>query len=123
MEPIEFITPNKYKVFIKPRLTFGEYNQIKSAIKKEMKIEFGNISDPKDATKNMKLQPISVEALSGTNDIALKILVTKVTDSNDVDLGDPTTAIENMPIEDGDAVYEKINEITSNADVSKKKGI
>lgn len=124
MEPIEFVTPNNYKAYIKARLTFGEYNQIRSAVRKQMLIEFNaNVEDAKAAVKDVKIQPISLDSLSSTNEVAIKLLVTKITDAQGVDLGDPVTAIDNMPIEDGDAIYEKINEITAAAELSKKKGI
>ena len=46
-----------------------------------------------------------------------------MTDKDGKDLGDLAQAIDNMPIEDADAVVEKVNEITKAAELSKKKGI
>jgi hypothetical protein len=124
MEPIEFITPNKYKVLLKPQLTFGENNQIRSAVREQMLIEIK--ADPNKQTpaeEDIKMQPVSLASLMKANEIALKILVTKVFNNKDEDLGDPITAINNMPIVDGDAVMGKVDEITKRAEISKKKGI
>lgn len=124
MEPIEFITPGQYKVLIKPYLTYGEYKQIKQSIKDHIMVELSASGKAEDIkAEDVKFQPISLASILSSNDIALKILVKKVTDKDGKDLGDPAQAIDNMPIEDADAVVEKVNEITKAAELSKKKGI
>ena len=124
MEPIEFTTPGLYKVLIKPYLTYGEYKQIKQSIKDHIMVELSASGKAEDIkAEDVKFQPISLASILSSNDIALKILVKKVTDKDGKDLGDPPQAIDNMPIEDADAVVEKVNEITKAAELSKKKGI
>ncbi len=124
MEPIEFTTPGQYKVLIKPYLTYGEYKQIKQSIKDHIMVELSASGKAEDIkAEDVKFQPISLASILSSNDIALKILVKKVADKDGKDLGDPTQAIDNMPIEDADAVVEKVNEITKAAELSKKKGI
>lgn len=124
MDPIEFITPSQYKVLIKPHLTYGEYKQIKQSIKDHIMIELSASGKAEDIkAEDVKFQPISLASILSSNDIALKILVKKVSDKDGNDLGDPAQAIDNMPIEDADAIVEKVNEITKSAELSKKKGI
>lgn len=124
MEPIEFTTPGQYKVLIKPYLTYGEYKQIKQSIKDHIMVELSASGKAEDIkAEDVKFQPISLASILSSNDIALKILVKKVTDKDGKDLGDPVQAIDNMPIEDADAVVEKVNGITKAAELSKKKGI
>ena len=124
MEPIEFTTPGQYKVLIKPYLTYGEYKQIKQSIKDHIMVELSASGKAEDIkAEDVKFQPISLASILSSNDIALKILVKKVTDKDGKDLGDPAQAIDNMPIEDADAVVERVNEITKVAELSKKKGI
>lgn len=123
MEPIEFITPSNYKVLIKPQLTFGENNQIRASVREQMLLEIK--ADPNKnapSEEDIKMQPVSLASLMKANDIALKILVVKVFDDKGTDLGDPVGAINNMPIEDGDTVMTKINEITKKAELPQKKG-
>lgn len=112
MENIELTTPSGYKVTLKPNLNYGEYTQIQEMM--QAKATF----DPINKTGTV---PGSV--VGEANRKALEFLLIKVINPDGTEASSPVDAINNMPARDGILVRDKIDELTSDDGVSKKKGI
>ncbi len=115
MDPVEIITPSGYKVFLRSKLTFGEYRQIE-------KIQ-ASVYEIDSKTRNLKY---SATAIYDAEDYALKRLVQKIVDQDGKEyIGDSILEfIDTWDKPDGDFLYKKINEITAGSSLppqSKKK--
>lgn len=111
MEPVEIKTPSGYQVSIKPRLNYGQSVELKQTIlaKTQMNV------------KDKSLKDLPGDVLIETNKVALKFLVVKVINPDGTIAPDPVAAVYDMPVEDGEAVADKVDEITAQTDLSKKK--
>jgi hypothetical protein len=108
MNPIEFITPNGHKVYIKPRLTFGEIRALERIQVSRYEL------DP--VTKKIAYNGSSVY---DAEDYAFKCLVTKIIDKEGKEFtNDLLLVVNTWEKDDGDFVYKKINEATRGSTLS-----
>jgi len=105
MELQMFTTPSGYTVYLKPYLTFRQKRELDRFLASKMMV------DPINQTKKTEI-PASI--YYDTQDLLLKFLIEKVTDTQNVTYtGD--AAIErilSMKEEDGKMVFDKIDELT-----------
>jgi len=108
MDPIEYTTPSGHKVFIKPKLTFGQFRQI-------ARIQVSSYTlDP--ATKKMSYDGGSIY---NAEDYAFKCLVTKIVDNTGKEYtSELLNVINEWDKVDGDYIYEKINEATKGSTIT-----
>jgi len=114
MEQIELKTPGGYTVYIKPVLTYGQFIQLQKLIASQMKI---------DPSTNKVISEYEGAILFEANRKTMEFLVAKVIDPQGAEVTNVMEAIDNMPMEDGVAVSQKVNEISAQAQTPKKKGI
>jgi hypothetical protein len=118
MEPILITTPSGYKVTFKPFVSFGVKRQIQRVLMASAKV------DPKDPDK-IEFSPA---AMLDSQDLAVKLLVERIEVK-----GQETTyvtipeqvleTIQGWPEPDGQAVYDKIDQLTNSTEDPKKRGI
>lgn len=112
MENVEITTPSGYKVTLKSNLNYGEYTQIQEMM--QAKATFDPIN---------KTGVVPGSVVGEANRKALEFLLVKVISPDGIEATSPVEAINNMPARDGIIIRDKIDELTSDDGVSKKKGI
>jgi hypothetical protein len=123
METTDFKTSGGYTATIKSRLTFGDYRKIKDAAKRVFKFSLDpktNLQAPK--SDDIKFSEMDLTALSAANEVALKLLLIKISDANGVDLGEVNAALDNLPPKDGQEIADEIDRITKASEIEEKKG-
>lgn len=98
----------KYKVEVRDQLTWGMQEQIREAMLGGIRI--GGMSDKEK--QNLELD---TSVLTKAKYKALEICVTKITDETGKVIEYSKDWMDNLSIEDGDKLYEAVNEITSPA--------
>jgi len=107
----EIITPNGYKALIKEFITFGEYNKIQSSITSGINFNL----------KQQEAEAISGDILMNAQKVSLKICLLKLFNPEGNELQSPEEAINDLPVSDGQAIMDAINEVTNEARLPKKK--
>lgn len=98
---------SKYTVQIKDAITWGMQEQIRGAMLEG--VSMSGTPTEKDLM-NMKLGP---EAMSASKYKAIELCVEKITDAEGKDIPYSKEWMDNLSIQDGDALYAAINKVTS----------
>lgn len=106
MNTVEIKTPSGYTVTLKPFLTYAQYLEVQAIISAKMSIDAAG-----------QIQGMSGASLIDANRKTLEFLLVKVVMPDGTESNNPIGAVDEMPVDDGLAVAEKINELTA----SKKK--
>jgi hypothetical protein len=104
-------TPNHYKAYIKPKLTYGEVKQIKRS----------SMSSVQYDPKTQGIASIDTSKLLDVQDVAMKLFLVKLLDPQGNELPDPVSKLDGLDAEDGEAIEEKISELTKELELTKKK--
>lgn len=107
-ETVQLTTPNGYVATIKSGLTYGQYEDIQNAI----------IGD------NIQLDAqgkpiINIKTIQAANQKTLELLLIKIEKDGVVFTG----TIRDLPKKDGQAIMNRINEVTKDDQPDVKKGI
>lgn len=113
MEDIILKTPGGWTVTIKPELTYGEFIQLQQMLAAGMKIN----PETKEITSELEGKSL----LEGQRK-TMEFLITKITDPQGGEITNIMGAIEGMPMRDGQAIADKVNEISGKAQLPKKGG-
>lgn len=85
-------------------LTTGEHRKVKRTVYKEMRL---SVKD-----KKADVQDITGEFMMDSEDIALECLIKSITDKDDKEIKNVMEFVSGLRVEDGDVLYNKIEEIT-----------
>src|SRR2546428_699441 len=115
MDTIEVITSKGYKVYIKPRITYGDSLAIKQHI-----FSLATIN-PK--TKNPEDVNFSLGMILAGNIKALELMVIKVVLPDGTEAKDPVQAVKDFDEADGELVMNAIDKVYKPAFLAKKNEI
>lgn len=113
MEPIEVVTSQGYKVYIKPKITFGDYEAIQDYINSFMSYN----------VETNKPNPITISMLQAGNKKAFELLVVKVLLPDGTQAPNPLKAIYDFEPADGKLIKDKVDEIYESSKLPKKNEI
>lgn len=113
MDVIEFKTPSGHVVYLKPYLTYGQKKELKKTLLKNIRVN----------PKTREMSDFGSDVLLDAQDLALKMLIEKIVeaDGKEYSGNDVLSAVNNWKEEDGDALMDKIDDLTTLQEETNKK--
>lgn len=96
-------------------VTTGDYRKIQRAVMEGMKVRY-NTKDP----TNPDIQDISGSVTMDQEEVVLSCLLVKIVKEDGTEVENIKEFIYNLPVPDGTALYEKVNELSANSSLSKE---
>lgn len=96
-------------------MTTGDYRKIQRAVMDGMKVKF----DAKDP-QNPDIQDISGSVTMDQEEAVLKCLLVRIVDKDGNEVENTQEFVYNLPIPDGNDLYEKVNELSASSSLSKE---
>lgn len=109
---IEFKTPNGYVFMLKPELTYGEFLEVQKVITANIDYDMTT-----QTAKSFKATAL-FEAQTKT----LQYIVKSAKTPEGKDITNIVKAVHDLPRTDGQALTDKINELTQENQIEEKKG-
>jgi len=113
MEYIELKTPGGYKVYLKPKLSWGEFQDLQEYVAAQIKIDPSTQQAKNDITGDV----LYVGSRKAMEMLVVKILLPDGTEATDI-----AKTLHEMDIPDGQCIKDKIDELTKDLKIDKKRG-
>jgi len=97
-------------------MTTGDYRKIQRTVMAEMKVKI----DPEKPTKP-EIQDMSGAVTMDQEEAVLDCLLVKIIDKEGNSIENTKKFVYNLPMSDGDALYNKINEISSKSSMGAER--
>ena len=96
-------------------ITTGDYRKIQRVVMESMRVKF----HPENP-KNPDIQDVSSAVSMDQEETVLSCLLVKIVDGAGNNVSNTTQFVYDLPVGDGNLLYDKINEISSGASLTKE---